>query len=261
MTRCSWRRAGSGRWRGGRRIEESGNAVAWLFGLTTLQLVHTGTDQTINFNQLSRLHKSCLKLAIPDFLARIKAVALNMFAEAAKTFLEFLKLAPRYLIVIALGVIAAILLFADVKLLELIGISELAKENRPLLGLTLVVTTALFLASVIGNGIALVKKWWIRKRHHKRIKNRLHSLTEGEKQILRYYIAENTRANTLRIDDGIVQGLKASGIIHLSASMGNALEGFAHNISEFAFDYLQLHPHLLDGTTDTYRTDKRNRYW
>lgn len=182
-----------------------------------------------------------------------------MFAEAAKTFLEFLKLAPRYLI--ALGVMAAFLLFADESFLKLIGVFELVQHNRPMLGLTLVATVALFVVSVVGYCIALVKQWWGRRRRYRRIEERLQCLTEDEKQILRYYLAQNTRANTLRIDDGVVQGLKAIGIIHLSASMGNALEGFAHNINEFAWDYLHVHPHLLEGSTNTYRTDRRESYW
>lgn len=182
-----------------------------------------------------------------------------MIADAAKTFLEFLKLAPRYLI--ALGVMAAFLLFADEKFLKFIGVLGFGQDNRPMLGLTLVVTVALFVVSVVGDGITLVKQWWFKRRRYLRIAERLQCLTEDEKQILRFYIAENTRANTLRIDDGVVQGLKANGIIHLSASIGNALEGFAHNISEFAWDYLHVHPHLLDGSTNTYRTDKRESYW
>jgi hypothetical protein len=156
---------------------------------------------------------------------------------------------------------AAVLLFASEEFLKLIGVLEFAKDNRPMLGLTLVVTSALFAVSVVGDGIALVQQWWFMRRRYLRIAQRLQCLTEDEKQILRFYIAENTRANNLRVDDGVVQGLKANGIIHLSASMGNALEGFAHNISEFAWNYLHVHPHLLEGTTDTYRTDKRESYW
>ncbi len=182
-----------------------------------------------------------------------------MTAEIAKTFLEFLKLAPRYLI--ALGVMAAILLFADDKFLQSIGVFEFTRDNRSALGLTLVATSALFLTSLIGDGATLFKKWWLKRRRYLQIADRLQRLTEDEKQILRFYIAENTRANTLRVDDGIVQGLKASGIIHLSASMGNVLEGFAHNINDFAWDYLHAHPDLLSGTTNTYRTDKRESYF
>jgi hypothetical protein len=72
------------------------------------------------------------------------------------------------------------------------------------------------------------------------------------------YFAKNTRANTLRVDDGVVQGLVADGLIHRSASIGNMLEGFAHNITDLVWDYIHVHPELLEGTTNTYRTDKRD---
>ena len=182
-----------------------------------------------------------------------------MIADAVKTFLEFLKLAPRYLI--ALGVMAAILLFAAEVFLKFIGVFEFAQDNRPMLGLTLVVTGALFMVSVAGDGISFVKGWWRKRGFYRRVTDRLNCLTEDEKQILRFYIAKQTRANVLRYDDGVVQGLVSDGIIYQSASLGNMLEGFAHNISDFAWDYLNVHPHLLEGTTNTYRTDKRRSYW
>jgi hypothetical protein len=182
-----------------------------------------------------------------------------MFAEAAKTFLEFLKLAPRYLI--ALGVMAAILLFASEEFLTLIGVREFAQNNRSMLGLTLVVTSSLFAVSIASDGITLIKGWWRKRGFYRRVTDRLNCLTEDEKQILRFYIAKKTRANVLRYDDGVVQGLVSNRIIYQSASHGNMLEGFAHNISDFAWDYLNVHPHLLEGTTNTYRTDKRESYW
>ena len=182
-----------------------------------------------------------------------------MISEIAKTFLEFLKLAPRYLI--ALGIMAAFLLFTDEKLLKFIGIFEFAQNNRPMLGLSLVVTVALFVVSVSADVLSFAKGWLGKRQFHRRVTDRLHRLTEDEKQILRFYIAENTRANMLRIEDGVVQGLKSDGIIYQSASLGNVLEGFAHNISDYVWDYLHVHPHLLNGTTNTYRTDKRQSYW
>jgi len=94
-----------------------------------------------------------------------------------------------------------------------------------------------------------------------RIAHKLSSLTEGEKQILRYYFAKDTRANTLKIDDGVVQGLVANRIIYRSASMGSILDGFAHNITDAAWNYICANPEVLQGTTNTYRTDKRERGW
>lgn len=181
-----------------------------------------------------------------------------MFTETAKTLLEFLKLAPRYLI--ALGVMAGALLFSSEEFLKLIGVFEFAQSYRSMLGLTLVVTVSLFAVSVAGGGISIVKRWWRKRGFYRRVSDRLNCLTEDEKQILRFYIAEQTRANVLRYDDGVVHGLISDGIIYRSSPLGNMLEGFAHNISDFAWDYLNVHPHLLEGTTDTYRTDKRKSY-
>lgn len=48
--------------------------------------------------------------------------------------------------------------------------------------------------------------------------------------------------------------------IYQSASTGNILEGFAHNISDFVWDHLHVCPNLLAGSTNSYRTDKRERF-
>ena len=177
----------------------------------------------------------------------------------AKTFLEVLKLAPRYLI--ALGAMAGFLLFASMGFLKFLGVFEFAQNNRPMLGLALVVTVALFAVSVSADALVFAKGRWRKRKFYRRVTDRLNCLTEDEKQILRFYIAKQTRANVLRYDDGVVQGLVSDGIIYRSASLGNMLEGFAHNINDFALDYLHEHQHLLVGSTNTYRTDKREAYW
>jgi hypothetical protein len=180
-----------------------------------------------------------------------------MVAEITKALLEFLRLAPRYLI--ALGAAAAFLLFSSEPTLKRIGLVEFTKSNRPILGVILVGSVALFVVWAGAGGINAVRRWWHKRKFYRHIIQRLHRLTEDEKQILRYYIAANSRANTLRIDDGVVQGLVADGIIHQSASLGNMIEGFAHNIDDFAWDYLHGYPNLLEGRTNTYRTDKRGK--
>lgn len=179
-----------------------------------------------------------------------------MFNEAAKTFLELLKLAPRYLI--ALGIMVAFLLFAEEQYLASIGVSTFAKEYRTVLGLVLVVSGALFIVYIGVAAIALTQRWWRQLRGKRSIVNKLSRLNEGEKQILRYYYALQTRANYLHIDDGVVQELVAEGIIYRSASMGSVVDGFAHNISDIAWDHLQEYPHLLEGSTNIYRTDKKD---
>lgn len=61
----------------------------------------------------------------------------------------------------------------------------------------------------------------------------------------------------LKVDDGVVQGLVADQIIYRSASMGNILEGFAHNVTDFVWNYIHANSGVLQGTTNFYRTDKR----
>ena len=178
-----------------------------------------------------------------------------MLADLSKSALDFLKLSPRYLFSIAL--ISASFLFFPRLWLEAIGLYKFSEEYRQWLGLTLMISANLW---VVANILAL---WKFLGRHARQRKMRrevvrkLTSLTEDEKQILRYYLAENTRANTLRVDDGVVRGLVTSRIIYQSASIGNLLEGFAHNLTDFAWDYLHEYPELLDGTSNYYRTDKR----
>jgi len=148
-------------------------------------------------------------------------------------------------------------MFGSEKWLKTLGIYDFAQNYRQWLGLVMIFTGVLF---AVDRGIAIFG--WIRYKmavtevEDARLK-RLHSLTEEEKKILRFYFTKQTRSNVLRIDDGDVQGLVAAGIIFRSADLGNMLEGFAHNISDFAWDYLQINPGLLAGTTNVYRTDKR----
>jgi hypothetical protein len=177
-------------------------------------------------------------------------------SDYLKTVLDVLKLAPRYLV--SLGIIAALFLFLPDKSLKWFGIYDFAQHYRPWLSVVFISTGVLF---IVDRSIA-VRGW---ARHKKQVARfsesrlqRLHRLTEDEKQILRFYIAKQTRANMLRVDDGIVQGLVSAGIIYRSTTLGNVLEGFAHNISDFAWDYLHEHPELLSGTTNFYRTDKRD---
>jgi hypothetical protein len=178
-----------------------------------------------------------------------------MSGDYAKTLLEALKLAPRYLV--SLSVIAAFFLFGSGKWLKGLGVDEFAKHYRQWIALTFIITSTLFAAD---RCIAICG--WIRYKvlvgkFTKRRLERLHSLTEDEKQILRFYISQQTKTNVLRYDDGVVQGLESAGVIRRSSTLGTLMEGFAYNITDFAWNYLNEHHELLLGTTNTYRTDKR----
>jgi len=122
-------------------------------------------------------------------------------------------------------------------------------------------TSALFAVDLLVQGFNKARIIWLQRGYRLSIVVRLNTLTEDEKQILRFYIANNTRANSLKIDDGVVQGLANAQIIYRSASMGDLLRGWAFNISDFAWEYLNKNPHLLNGITNTYRNDRDSYSW
>lgn len=183
----------------------------------------------------------------------------TMLSDLAKSALEFLKLAPRYLV--AVSIVAGALLFFPISWLEKIGLQDFASEYRQWLGFAFLVSATLWVVGIALSAWNAITDRLFRRSVRQHVMRRLSSLTEDEKQILRYYIAKDTRANMLKVDDGVVQGLVADRIIYRSASIGHMVEGFAHNITDFAWDHLHANPKLLTGSTNFYRTDKRERDW
>ncbi len=181
-----------------------------------------------------------------------------MFAEIVKSLIEILKLAPRYLAAIALIAGALILLPPDI--LAMLGLEEFSTEYRMWLGLSLLVSLGICLVSVVLWLYQSILDVLNRRSIRSFIVKKLNRLTEDEKQILRYYFAKETRSNTLKLDDGVVQELVRCRIIYRSARLGNLVQGFSHNINDLAWDYIHANPHVLEGSTNTYRTDKRS-YW
>ena len=178
-----------------------------------------------------------------------------MVTDIIKSVLEVLKLAPRYLI--AVVIICALLLFTPEDLQRSLGITEVVETHRPWIGLALISSLAIWLVAVFVSVGGWVKALWRRREKQKKIIARLNNMTEAEKQILRYYFAKDTRSNILRIESGDVQALVHSGIIYRSTNRGSIVEGFAHNITDFSWDYICENPQVLVGETNTYHTDKR----
>ena len=183
----------------------------------------------------------------------------HMIGKATKKFLAFLKLTPRHFI--SLGLISAVLLFADEQSLKFIGVFDFVQHYRLWLGTIFVVSIVVVAVFISADGLSVIVNWWMNRKLYERVTRRLNCLSEDEKQILRFYIANQTRTNFLRHDDEIVQDLISTGIIYYSSSPGSLFEGFAHNISDIAWEYLYKNAHLLNGTTTTIRTDDVPSAW
>jgi hypothetical protein len=199
-----------------------------------------------------RLFKSVVK-ANYEARAHQSAGVSGMISLSQVT--ELLKLAPRYLAAIAL--LSGILLFLPTSWANFLGAHEIVQNFRPWIGIVFPGSISLLTVDAACRWIDSAKS---SRRHEKwveSVEKKLQSLTEDEKQILRFYFANQTKTNTLRINDGVVNGLVATGIIHLAARQGTLIGGFAHNIDDVAWDYIHEHADILDGYTNTYRTDKR----
>jgi hypothetical protein len=175
-----------------------------------------------------------------------------------KGIFEFLKLTPKN--ITPFLIISSIFLFAPQEWLFFLKISDLKEEYIVFISIIFLFSSVILLNHIIFGFFSFINTLFLKRKIKKRIYKKLNNLTEDEKQILRYYIGKNTRANTLRYDDGIVRGLESDFIIYRSSSMGNLLEGFAYNINDLAWNYLNKNYHLLEGTTNYYRNDKKWEY-
>lgn len=182
-----------------------------------------------------------------------------MIAELMKALLDFLKLAPRYLVPILIA--DSLLLFTGEQFLKTLGMFEFAQNYRPILGLIFILVVSILIVYPLQWAGSMISAEFRQRKLDRRIPERLNRLTEDEKQILRFYILNQTRANTLRIQDGVVHGLVAEGIIYRSAAIGNLSGGFAHNISDPAWNYLNENPRVLDGRNSATRTDREENPW
>jgi len=181
-----------------------------------------------------------------------------MDSKIAQFALDVLKLAPRYFV--ALTLISAVFLFSPEAFLKKIGLDQLANDYRPWFGGVFVVSAILWL---VDRSIPVLQ--WIRKIHASRqLRNKqlkkLQSLTEDEKKILRFYVANQTKANILTIGDGVVNGLVSAGVIVRAHTMSVENDRFAYNITEFSWQHLNENKRLLAGSSAT-RNDQVDTSW
>lgn len=158
-------------------------------------------------------------------------------------WLDWIKLPTKTLA--GLCIVFAILIFSSKATLDNFGLKFLVTEYRAYLGVGFLVTLALTLV----NSIAAIWNFiypWIAEAYCISIgKKRLKSLTPTEKQILGYYIQNQTRSQNLPIQNGTVNALQKERIIIRGSSLGS-IHGFDYIIQPWAWEYLNKHPELLD---------------
>jgi hypothetical protein len=160
-------------------------------------------------------------------------------------WVEWVKLAPRYLLAIAL--VTGVVLFGPSSFTVALGLAALPLPVRIAFGIGFLGSTCLLVANWLADMTALGQKEWRRRRELKVLRGRLNNLTPDEKVILRRYIAGKTRTQELRPEDGVVGGLTLEHIIYPSTERRGTFDAWAYNVQPWAWTYLTQHPELLAG--------------
>ena len=153
-----------------------------------------------------------------------------MIADILKSIRDILfdKLSPTHQALFSLTCIA--ILLAPSSVTDRLGVTKFTQDNRHWFLLAFLAVTVVFLAGRLEHVFRTKRKRSAAEKRKQAILERLHCLTEEEKQILRFYIVKKSKTNILRVDNGVVRGLVAAGILRMSSPIGNVLDGFAHNI-------------------------------
>lgn len=159
------------------------------------------------------------------------------------SFLEWVKLPTKTLS--AICVVAGILLFAYENLLDTLALQELVESFRAYIGVVFLVSLALVVVNSAVAILKFVKPWLVQAYWIRQGKKRLQILTPEEKDILRFYIDNQTRSQRLDIKGGTVNALQREKIIVRGSNLGSYW-GFDFIIQPWAWEYLNGNPHLLE---------------
>jgi len=83
----------------------------------------------------------------------------------------------------------------------------------------------------------------------------LKNLTKKEKKALQAYISQGTKTARWNVDSGVIAGLVGNSVLYRASKYGNAVGGFAFNISDWAWAYLLDHPEYIETPGDDSKPD------
>ena len=122
-------------------------------------------------------------------------------------YAAFLKLPSRILFAVAMA--TGIVLFGSDSFIDHLGLMSARDEYRAWLGWLCLLSTSVVIAHGLFVGVPAAWRWGRHRWNMRRLRHRLHALTEEEKNILRFYISNQTRAQDLDFTDGVVARLEA----------------------------------------------------
>lgn len=161
--------------------------------------------------------------------------------------IDILKLPLRYIVflVIVLLIATSILLFSPEIFLTTLGLDQLVINYKMWIGLLFTVSLSIILLMVVFAVFLKLNERINECRRQKLLRERLFKLTEEEKEILSYYIDNQTKSQNLSYTYGVVKSLERNLIIYRASTLSAYGDSFAYNIQPWAWDYLNKNPKLL----------------
>jgi hypothetical protein len=157
-------------------------------------------------------------------------------------------------IFLGIAIATAVALFGGESVAASLGISELRNQYRLQLGVAFLLASSLLAAQGLGAlGRFLVSLAGARRKRQQareaidRRRKTLQLLTPDEKAYLAPFILRGENTQYFQIEDGVAAGLVAKEILYRPSSVGDILNGFAHNVQPWAREYPGEHPELLAG--------------
>lgn len=146
---------------------------------------------------------------------------------------------------VALCIAAGLLLFSTDSFLKVLGLELLVNDHRPYVGALFVISLCLSVVAGLATFAKFVNPWLVEAHWVRLGKKRLQNLNPEEKEIISYYISNQTRSQQLDFKSGSVNVLVREKIIFRGSNVGTYY-GFDFVIQPWAWEYLNENPHLLD---------------
>lgn len=153
------------------------------------------------------------------------------------------KIAPAPLL--AVGIATGAVLFVPDSLAATLGIESFRLEYRSSIGAAFIFSWSYLTAHLLLWVRTLCTASWTRRKNRLLLEEKLHFLTPEEQGYVAPYVLKNVNTQHFPVDDGVIGGLLAKGIVYRSSNMFDLIGGVPYNMQTWAKKYLADHPELL----------------
>lgn len=169
-----------------------------------------------------------------------------------KDFIQLLKLPPSILAAIAMG--TSLMLFLPLKILQRLGLDNIPKEWRSILGLALIISASLLVVYSIIKIVESIKSKYYRIRFRRLFPKVMKDLRKEELAVVALLYRSPNYTSRLPYTDGVTIRLKSKNIIQLTASNSIAYGDnmmIPFTITPVAQDYIDKHKELIEHFGDS----------